>query len=443
MAGLEDGLEHPYDATAEKALIGVTLLSPDLCREQFLSVRPDDWFVPSSRHVAIVIAEMLTANRPIDPNTVLVEAQARGLVPARISPNAVLDMVQAAWAPESAPLLAQRIRDLSAARKLSEVGTRLAQRMETAWSTGVDRADIALAVTEVRRACDEAERIAADLTVDPPTPMGEFLSVHDERNWLIPGLLERMERIVLTGAEGGGKTVLCTQLATCMAGGLHPFTSEPLGTGSHGVRVLVVDCENSPAQSRRRFRWMIGQADAARHKHGLSPVDWSEQMFINMRPAGIDLLKGTDTAWLERAITETAPDLLVLGPLYKLHHANPNDETAARELVWVLDSLRERHGFALLTEAHAGNGTDTSGDRMMRPLGSSLFRRWPEFGFGLRRAKSDPGGPRASVVDVVSWRGSREERSWPSKLQHSHLLPWMPADPDYFATLPRRIESVA
>ncbi|WP_050767978.1 AAA family ATPase [Nocardia farcinica] len=437
MAGLNDDLDRPYDATAEKALIGVTLLSPELCRQEFLSVRPEDWYLPSSRNLAVVVAEMLVANRPVDPNTVVVEAQSRGLVPAKVNPSTVFDAVQAGWLPESAPILAQRIRDLSAARKLSEAATRLAQRMEVAWTSGVDRADISAAVTEVRRACDEAEQIAADLSVAPPTPMGEFLAVPDERNWLIPGLLERMERIVLTGAEGGGKTVLCTQLATCMAGGVHPFTGDPLGSGNRGIRVLVVDCENSPAQSRRRFKWMIGQVDAARHKAGLSPVDWSQQMFIDMRPAGIDLLSGTDTAWLERAITETAPDLLVLGPLYKLHHANPNDETAARELVWVLDSLRERHGFALLTEAHAGNANDANGDRMMRPLGSSLFRRWPEFGFGLRRSKSDPGGARASVVDVVSWRGSREERSWPSKLHHSHVLPWMPADPEYYDTLPR------
>lgn len=437
MAGLDDALESPYDATAERALLGVTLMAPDRCREVFLSIRPDDWYLPASRHLAIVISEMLVADRVIDPNTVLVEAQSRGLVPARISPNLVLDIVAKAWSPESAPLLAQRIRDLSAARKLSETATRLAQRMESAWSTGMDRADIAMAITEARRACDDAELIAADITADPPIPMGEFLAIEDDRSWLIPGLLERSERIVLTGAEGGGKTVLCTQLATCMAAGLHPFTAEPLGSRAHGIRVLVVDCENSEAQSRRRYRWMLGVADAARHKHGLAPLVWDECMWINMRPAGIDLLTGSDTAWLERAITATAPDLLVLGPLYKLHHANPNDETAARELVWVLDSLRERHGFALLTEAHAGNGTDNTGDRMMRPLGSSLFRRWPEFGFGMRRAKDDPGKTRAELVDVVSWRGSREERSWPSKLQHSHILPWMPADPAYYDTLPR------
>ncbi|WP_233152672.1 AAA family ATPase, partial [Mycobacterium sp. NS-7484] len=234
MAGLTDGTTRAYDETTEKALLGATLLAPDACRTAFLSVRTDDWFIPVYRRTAALIGEMLTAGQPVDPSSVLVLAQSRGLVPAKIPPPAVFDAVQAAWSPDSADMLAQRIRDLSAARKLSETGTRLAQRMESAWTTGVDRADIAAAVAETRRACDEAERIATDLAQDPPTPMGEFLAVADEHHWLIPGLLERMERIVLTGAEGGGKTVLCTQLATCMAAGMHPFTGEPLGGGNHG-----------------------------------------------------------------------------------------------------------------------------------------------------------------------------------------------------------------
>jgi replicative DNA helicase len=162
-------------------------------------------------------------------------------------------------------------------------------------------------------------------------------------------------------------------------------------------------------------------------------------MFIEMRPAGIDMLDPRDVAWLDRAISSVGPDLLVLGPLYKLHHADMNKEEPARELVWQLDLLRERHGFALLTEAHAGNAEDRSGNRQMRPVGSSVFRRWSEFGFGLVRARTDPGHARAEIVDVISWRGSREERAWPTQLQHGTTLPWMPADPAYYDQLPRSV----
>ena len=130
MAGLSENLDHPYDATAERALLGSTLMAPEQCRETFLSVRPDDWYIPASQRLAAIIAEMMRAGRPIDPNSVVIEAQNRGLVPAKINPAEVLSLVQMAWLPESAPLLAQRIKDLSAARKLAMVGTRLAQRME-------------------------------------------------------------------------------------------------------------------------------------------------------------------------------------------------------------------------------------------------------------------------------------------------------------------------
>ncbi|ORL77808.1 hypothetical protein A5N75_08230 [Prescottella equi] len=264
--------------------------------------------------------------------------------------------------------------------------------------------------------------------------MQDFLAQQDERHWLVPGLLERMDRTVITGAEGGGKSVLCSQMAACLAGGIHPFGGTVMGDGTHGVRVLVLDCENSPAQSRRRYRWVIERVNQVREQHGYPPVDWNEQMRIDMRPAGIDLLSGKDVSWLEHSVAACAPDLLVLGPLYKLHHRDPSDEPSAREVAYVIDSLRERYGFALLTEAHAGKAKNDAGQRLMAPIGSSLWLRWPEFGFGLRRAKDDPGKPRAELVDVVAWRGAREERAWPEKLQMGHTLPWIP-DPDYLATM--------
>ncbi|WP_101376776.1 hypothetical protein [Saccharopolyspora spinosa] len=44
-------------------------------------------------------------------------------------------------------------------------------------------------------------------------------------------------------------------------------------------------------------------------------------------------------------------------------------------------------------------------------------------------------------VDVVAWRGSREERSWPTALQHGQTLPWTPADPGYYLYADRMKES--
>ncbi|NKZ90488.1 AAA family ATPase [Rhodococcus hoagii] len=414
----------PADTDAEESLLGLVLLHPERVAGALLSVAPDDWLVPKHKELAAVISGMLRNKRSVDPVTVFGQVQAQGLS-AKLDGYWIYKLTERAFRPESANDLAARIRELSGQRKLMRGAERLLMRFEESGNAGEDL-DVKTATNELRRYCDEAEQVAAEKSIAPPRNMGDFLNEPDSYNWLVPGMLERMERIILTGAEGGGKSVLCSQLAACMAGGIHPFTSDLLGEGDQGIRVLVIDCENSAAQSRRRYRMVVNKVNEVRTTHDVEPVDWGEQMFIDMRPAGIDLLSARDVSWLEHAISSTAPDLLVMGPLYKLHHENPNDETAARELTWVLDGLRERHGFALLTEAHAGNATDMNGNRNMRPIGSSLFRRWSEYGFGLARSKTDPGKPRAEIVDVVSWRGSREERLWPQQLQYGAVLPWMP-----------------
>lgn len=49
---------------------------------------------------------------------------------------------------------------------------------------------------------------------------------------------------------------------------------------------------------------------------------------------------------------------------------------------------------------------------------------WPEFGLGLRAAHPDSGRP-ADEVDVVHWRGARDERAWPDVLFRGSAWPWM------------------
>ena len=218
---------------------------------------------------------------------------------------------------------------------------------------------------------------------------------------------------------------LITQLATCLAAGLHPFTGTRLGSQDRSVGVLVVDCENGIGQTRRRFRMLAARLD----RLGARP-EWRQNLRIEIRPSGLDLL-GRDIGWLERRVSMTAPEVLVIGPLYRLHTANINDEQAARGLVQALDAIRVRHHCAVISEAHPGHAEDGNGLRRMRPAGSSLFMRWPEFGFGIRRAKGAE-GDHPELVDVVSWRGPREERQWPRQLRHSGGLPWEPAEREYW-----------
>ncbi|PKW15950.1 AAA family ATPase [Saccharopolyspora spinosa] len=427
------------DVAAEEALLGAVLWNADAAGPALRSVPPDAWWRPINQTLATVLTGMLVRGEPIDPTTVLSQVMADGLL-TQVDGAYLARLYTGFTVVNHAPTYAARITELGAQRNLVMTMQRNIAMLDGEFVED-DRIDTHSAVSRLRTACDEAER-SAQATTYEPTSLDELLAGEDQYRWLVPGLLERGDRMVLTGAEGSGKSVLVSQVAATLCGGLHPFTGTMLGDGSQQIRVLVVDTENSEAQTRRRYRRLVRSVDGLRFHADMPPVDWAHQFFVEIRPQGLDLTRGADVAWLERAMQATAPDLLVIGPLYRLHHGDPNDERLARELVHVLDSVRVRHNCALITEAHAGHATDSAGDRRMRPSGSSLWLRWPEYGYGLRRAK-DQGDlgtgelarrnrERPVLVDVVAWRGSREERNWPTSLQHGQTLPWTPADPDYY-----------
>ena len=253
----------------------------------------------------------------------------------------------------------------------------------------------------------------------------EFLAVEDPgHDWVIPGLLERGDRLIWTGFEGLGKSVITRQLAICAAAGWHPFENHRIPQ----KRVLFVDCENPDRKNRRHFRVLADKAT----RNGI-PVPAGTFRIIQ-RPEGIDLTREEDAAWLLERVTAHMPDLLVIGPFYRLHAADANEEQAARTVVAALDAVRLKADCALVTEAHAGHGQGGSYARSVRPIGSSLLMRWPEFGYGIAPhpdAEPDEHG-RTRWVEVKAWRGPREERHWPLELMwgtHDMDWPWIPVTP--------------
>lgn len=414
--------DDAHDLGAEQALLGAVLAQPAVSGAALLSVAEDAWYRPMHATIAAVLTGRLRNSKPIDPQLVLVDLLARQGFGSETGPY-LLTLIDRAWAPGNADFYAERIMHCAARRNLAAAATRLRQQLEQSWVNGYSE-PVSDFTKTIREACDAAELADGGSETDRPSlTLSQLLAGQDEHDWLVPGLLERGERIILTGSEGLGKSWMISQFATCLAAGRHPFTGRILGDGRYQQQVLVVDCENGISQSRRRFRKItsgVGDRDRS----------WLDNLRIELRPNGLNLL-GSDAGWLERKIAMNAPDLVVVGPLYRLHYANMNDETAARDLVRVLDGLRTRYGCALLSEAHPGHAEDGAGERRMRPAGSSLFLRWPEFGFGMRRAKGAE-GEHPSLVDVVSWRGSREERAWPRQLKHGTAgLPWVPVDPHY------------
>lgn len=316
---------------------------------------------------------------------------------------------------------AQHIRDLLGA------GHRITQLAESA----ADGAQLDYIVGQVRETVDAVQDRRGIVSTKPPVSLQELLDQTDDPyDWLIPGLLERMDRLILTGFEGTGKSYLLSQLALCIAAGLHPFTGAVVNPD--GFKVLVLDCENSNAQIRRRYRRTRGIVDSLRRRQGHPPADWSKQLRLNVRPEGIDLGDARERARIEDAIAASAPDLVLGGPLYKMHRADLNTEMAARDLVGVLDDWRGRYRITLVLEAHVGYVGETQGGRKIRPTGSSLILRWPEFGYGIRAFDPQAGEEHPSIVEMVAWRGSRDVRDWPGLLSHSDQeLPWSPYDPAY------------
>lgn len=142
------------------------------------------------------------------------------------------------------------------------------------------------------------------------------------------------------------------------------------------------------------------------------------RMFIVPRPEGMDLADANDRAWLAAIALRVQPQLLIIGPIYKMSNGDPTEETTAKPIIRALDELRERHDMAVLIEAHVPS--EYAGkSRLERPYGASIWRRWPEFGIFL-----DPTGP------LRHWRGARDERAWPGALVRGvgrDPWPWMKA----------------
>lgn len=247
-------------------------------------------------------------------------------------------------------------------------------------------------------------------------PLAEILAGSDSYDWVIPDLLERQDRLILTGSEGAGKTTLARQICVMSAAGLHPFkrdidpsTGRKSASLIQPVRVLVIDAENTEKQWRRATRHMtrIAADDG--------PLDPAQEIQI-VAGHRIDVTRGVHLGEIHRLVDQHQPDLLYIGPLYKITNGAIQTDDDAAPLLVALDSLRER-GLALLMEAHAAKG-DGHGARDLRPRGSAALMGWPEFGFGLQPF-GDEGG-----VEIQRWRGDRDERKWPKFLERGRDWSW-------------------
>lgn len=423
--------------TVEQAVIGAALAGEG-AHPAILALTDRDYDDTRNALIAAVIRDMIRNRRNIDVLTVNAELRARAQL-SRL-PDGGTSYLHRLYSDAPPPVMAldyaRMVRQAARVRML----TGLADAMRTKLAT--DEAPELLDELIGWHARQMAE-IPGDLVdADPETHSLRSLMARPDRpaDWLVPGLLERGERVVITGHEGRGKSVIMRQLATCLAAGAHPWTGR-----THGMRpcrVLHIDAENSERQVRNGYRMV------ARIMAGL-PQDWADRITIHIRNDGVDL-PGRDAGWLHQVAGECSPDVIVVGPVYKLMRGDPQRDRDVLELLAILDEVRVRHDSALLIEHHSPHGDQKWGPRTVRPYGSSVWLRWPEVGIGLRNHEDEgedqaraefeanTGRPaRCDHMDFEQWRPAREDRDWPSEIRWGPVgtLPWIPNNPDYEPTV--------
>lgn len=391
----------PFNEQVERAILGAALLSDEACSVLATQLEPEDFYLP--RHQTIVTHLHKLHKAGIKPEVrILADEISRSGEVGMVDPNYLSSLVADAGPFSTAPHYAGVIIDYAARRRLIGATQEILERAYEG-NSSLDE------ILELGR----KQYGSIDLPVlggRPDLNVREFLNTGtDEYDWLVPGLLEKTDRLIITGSEGRGKSTLLRAMAVCTAAGLHPFKFTP----EEPLKVLIVDVENNERQVRRKLRPLIDRAD---HVTGASFND--DNLRICVRLDGLDLMQRVDVRWLFERIEANRPDILMIGPMYKLHAGDPIDEGPARVVSRVLDVIRAKYGCAVIMEAHSPY-TQSDGKRIGRPYGASLWSRWPEFGLCLAPDQANP-----EEVMLDPWRGGRDEREWPAVLRRGKMWPW-------------------
>lgn len=403
-------LPPAHDTIAEESLLSAALKDRDALEVLVAEVSPDDFYDPAHAELAAVMVEMAEDGQPVETRTVAPELDRLGRLERVGGYARLFELVAVEVVPSNASRYARVITEKALSRRI------LRDALSLARLAGEDGDAITL-VEQARSLFADVELPVSGRSLVPSVDM-LLMSDDPPYDWEVEGLIERQDRLVITGIEGGGKSTLLRQLAVCIAAGIHPFHHGPIDPR----KVLVVDVENSLRQIRRELGPLVDIVKGNRN--------WDPDNLRVAAKLDVDLLSRHDRDWLVDLVASNRPDVLITGPLYQLFSADPKDEQPAKALARLFDRIRARYGCALILEAHAAKGAKGL-PRTLEPYGASLWLRWPEFGYGLRPADAEEAAKeRAERVAFQGWRGPRDQRDWPTRLVADPNSPWPWTDPD-------------
>lgn len=403
----------------EMAVLGSVIDNPERAREVFERITPDE-IGPKSHIIADVLFTMVSEGSPVTPQLLLERLRTTGRL-RQEHPVLIADMLAQGYALVHHAQYVDALVGIYQARRLSIMGARIQQM-----STSSDPESILEYVShELVRMRDEfGGREQA-----PPVTLRDLLDepFTSEPEWLIPDILTTADRLLITANEGGGKSVLLRQFALSYALGIHPFHPE---TATKPGKALIIDCENSRSQV---VRGLVNMWEFAEQ---YNPQGRPEDLVVESRQSGVDLCDPADQAWFLRLVRSVQPQVICMGPLYRMAGGDINDESTVRCWQRIMEPLLEM-GTSIVMEHHAGNGREDGGKgkRELRPIGSSVIRRWFSQGVGLRIQNCEAHGRlycrtcrREATVEL--WRGSRDETSWPRKVRSPGYTWWIEEEVD-------------
>lgn len=399
------------DVNTEWAIAGAALEWPQVLSDVDVDLTPEDFFVSEAAAVFAAakavwtvhrttrigkVDDLLVANQLVESHpTPGIEAWKHQIVTAKMAavhPRREHVDIVLRWARSRA--LAAECQAASGALARSGNPTVVADRL----------------IEQVGRILDRDRFTFPDVV-----PFDDVLASPDaETTWAVPGIIHHHGRGIIVAAEGSGKSTLLRQIALCAAQGIHPFTLERI----RPIRTLIIDCENSAAVIAHTGQPLVLTLRSLVKDR----YDPSRCQVLRLDGA-VDVRDPTYRRRILSRIQAVEPELVILGPLYKIARSRPHEtyEDAADDTQEAIRELmtRAKRPFGLLLEHHAPKRQGLS-KRELAPFGSQRWLAWPDFGFGLEEGDRIMVGAQESVSYTRTiWRGARVPLAWPDQLIRS------------------------